>query len=146
MRPVPPMRRSRGEMLPLMDMIFLLLVVFIFQIVQMRPDFGISVELPDVGEKPERTALEQEVQTVTVSITADNQLHVNEAAVAPAELVEAVRARAAGADNEHIHIILRGDEKADYGRIMELFTLLRQDKLQKIIFDVDANETDNPRP
>lgn len=146
MKPVPAMRRARGQMLPLMDMIFLLLVTFIFQIVQMRPDFGISVELPDVGEKPAKPAVEPESKTVTVSVTADNALHVNADAVQPEQLVGAIRRHAEGIADENIHIILRGDQRADYGHIMELFTLLRRNSLKKVIFDVDVTETEESSP
>ena len=76
MKPIPPRIKANGEMLPLMDMIFLLLVIFIFMIVQMRPNFGVSIELPDIGKK-ELTKQKEKSITITVAVTKDSKIFVN---------------------------------------------------------------------
>ena len=143
MRQVPAIHRARGEMLPLMDMIFLLLVLFIFMIVQMRPDFGIAVELPDVGEEELVATPEQQANTVTVSVTTANELFVNKEAVALEDLAEVVRRAAEGAADEKISVVLRGDTQADYGRMVELFTVLRKNNLNNVVFDVEPKKDES---
>lgn len=134
-------KRATAEMLPLMDMIFLLLVLFIFMIVQMRPDFGISVELPQIGEQemsaPEET--EEELSTVTVSVLEDGNLYVNETITELDNLPANVMQAAAAAAPESVSVILRGDRRADYGIMIDLFNRLQKQGLNKIVFDVETS-------
>ena len=46
-------------------------------IVQMRPNFGVSVELPDIG-KSELTEQKEKSVTVTVAVTKESKVFVNE--------------------------------------------------------------------
>ena len=138
MKPVPPVKSSPGQMLPLMDVVFLLLTVFIFMIAQMRPDFGISVELPDVRREQITPPKPVEKKTVVVSVTRDNRIFVEDQAVALPRLASAIRTRLGSRPARDATVILRGDEKADYGRMIELFTILRKNELKDVLFDVDV--------
>jgi len=139
MKPIPPRRKAHGEMLPLMDMIFLLLVIFIFMIVQMRPNFGVSVELPDIG-KSELTDNKDKSVVVTVSVTKDSKVYINEAEAALSHVMTKVNAIAKGADKKDLAIILRGDKGANYGQMMKLFTLFRENSINEILFDVNPEK------
>jgi len=139
MKPIPPRRKAHGEMLPLMDMIFLLLVIFIFMIVQMRPNFGVSVELPDIG-KSELTDNKDKSVVVTVSVTKDSKVYINEAEAALSHVKTKVNAIAKGADKKDLAIILRGDKGANYGQMMKLFTLFRENSINEILFDVNPEK------
>lgn len=140
MKQLPKMKTSHGQLLPLMDMIFLLLVLFIFMIVQMRPNFGIEVELPDVGEKSTNEHPDEQKTPLTISVTSKNKVYLNENTVPIAQLPEKVKGYAGKKTDEGIQIILRGDENADYGTIMEVFTTLRQHQWKDIYFDIEKKE------
>ena len=139
MKPIPPRRKAHGEMLPLMDMIFLLLVIFIFMIVQMRPNFGVSVELPDIG-KTELTDQKEKSVTVTVAVTKDNKIFVNQTECLVKQVINKVDSIAKGANKKDISIILRGDKGANYGQVMKLFTIFRENKINEILLDINPTK------
>ena len=126
-------------MLPLMDMIFLLLVIFIFMIVQMRPNFGVSVELPDIG-KTELTDQKEKSVTVTVAVTKDNKIFVNQTECLVKQVINKVDSIAKGANKKDISIILRGDKGANYGQVMKLFTIFRENKINEILLDINPTK------
>ncbi len=136
MKPVPQPKRSSFEMLPLMDMIFLLLVVFIFMIVQMRPNFGISIELPDVGVKQPETPKQK--TTVTISVSSDNSLFVNSTKCQFDQLHSVIVSQSKNVPVEDLSVILSGDKGADYGEIMKVFSILRENNISDILFDVNS--------
>jgi len=126
-------------MLPLMDMIFLLLVVFIFMIVQMRPNFGVSVELPDIGKK-EISDTKPKAVTVTVSVTKDNKVFVNKKESDQSLVIADIKALTQNSEKKDIAIILRGDKGANYGQMMKLFALFRENQINDILFDVNPDK------
>ncbi len=138
MKQIQKPKKANGEMLPLMDMIFLLLVVFIFMIIQMRPNFGVSVELPDIGETaPIGDEVGKEKVSVTIAVTKDNKYFVNEKESSADSLHSDIMAIAKNAESKNIAIILRGDKTADYGNIIKVFSVLRGKGINDILFDVD---------
>lgn len=125
-------------MLPLMDVVFLLLVLFIFMIIRMRPDFGISVTLPEVGKAPAEAKSGKPKKQVTVSVTADNEIYVNRNATDMSSLVPEIKRGAR--PNEDVEIVLKGDRAADYGRALEIFHELRSAGISNVLFDVNERE------
>ncbi len=140
MKNIPPRRRVRVDMLPLMDMIFLLLVLFIFMIVQMRPDFGIGIELPHVGEALVPPSPPAKPATVTISLTRKRELFVNDAKVPRDRLAAAVRAAAGNAPPGRISVVFRADRRVEYGHMIQIFALLRHSGLRDILFDLEPDE------
>ena len=135
MKPIPERRKIHGEMLPLMDMIFLLLVIFIFMIVQMRPNFGVSVELPEIG-KSELTNKKDKSISVTVAVTKESKIFVNAKKCSIEKVMSEINNITKGADKKNVSIILRGDNGANYGEMMKLFALFRSNQINEILFDV----------
>jgi biopolymer transport protein ExbD len=137
---IKPPKRGKGEMLPLMDMIFLLMTTFIFMIIQMRPDYGVAVELPDVGqiEEVKTEKSDKKIQIVTVSIDKDNKFFVNKKEVPTDNVIAEVQSLQK--DGEELSIILKGDKHADYGQVITLFNQMRQAGLKDLMFDVDASK------
>ena len=88
---VPTRKRVRIEMIPLMDMLFLLLVFFMYAMLSMAVHRGLPVRLPasDAAEvEPEAT--------LTVTVKADGSVFLDREAVPLPELALALKARAAG--------------------------------------------------
>ena len=80
-------RRARIEMLPLIDVVFLLLVFFIYAMLSMVVHRGIEVELPGAA-----SAQTDQRESVTVSIDKDRRLFVEGRETSLSELAARVRA------------------------------------------------------
>ena len=133
---IKPPPKARSEMLPLMDMIFLLMVTFIFMMLQMRPDGGIAVELPDIGEAPTPIENPEKVETVTISIDKDNKVYIDKDETTMDKLVETLQKM----DSESKrNFILKGDKAADYGQVIQIFNTLRVNGFTDVIFDVESS-------
>ena len=76
---------ARVELLPLIDVIFLLLIFFIFVMLKMTMQSSIPVELPQLVESKQQTE-----ELLTITLDADNQIFINEQNSSLAELVEHV--------------------------------------------------------
>ena len=138
MRKIPERKKARTELLALMDMIFLLLVLFIFMLVQTRPNFGIEVTLPEVGEEMiEKVEIKEEEKMLTLSVTDKNKLFLNEKSIEFENMIPEITTFAAGTPLDLVNVILSGDSKADYGFMLNLLTTLRKNKMNKVVFDVN---------
>ncbi|MBW2092144.1 MAG: biopolymer transporter ExbD, partial [Deltaproteobacteria bacterium] len=78
-------KKARIEMLPLIDIVFLLLVFFIYAMLSMTVHQGLRVELPVAV-----TAQADKRDHVNITITRDNQVLVNEIRVSLDDLIEEV--------------------------------------------------------
>jgi len=125
-----------AELLPLMDMIFLLLVIFIFMLVQMRPDFGVSVDLPDIG-KTQKEQIKKE-KIVTISITNTNQVYINDKKVKLNQFQAELNKL--NLKKEKTSFIIKGDKKADYGTMISVFEIMRNNKVNNVIFDINIKK------
>ena len=125
-----------AELLPLMDMIFLLLVIFIFMLVQMRPDFGVSVDLPDIG-KTQKEQIKKE-KIVTISITNTNQVYINDKKVKLNQFQAELNKL--NSNKEKTSFIIKGDKKADYGTMVSVFEIMRNNKINNVIFDINIKK------
>ena len=137
---IEPPKKARSEMLPLMDMIFLLMVTFIFMMLQMRPDGGIAVELPDIGEMPEAPAIEKQekIETVTISIDKDNKVYIDKDETSMEKLISTLQDMNSETKR---NFILKGDKAADYGHVIQIFNSLRVNGFTDVIFDVESSAT-----
>ncbi len=127
-------------MLPLMDVIFMLMVMFIFMLVQMRPDFGMSVELPQVGASTETQEQKEDKKQVWVSVDADEAVFVNKQSVADGPSAAQAVLSTAGCAPEELQVVFKGDQEADFGRIIEVFNALRAVGCTDVLFDVNKGE------
>ena len=80
-------RRVRIEMLPLIDIVFLLLVFFIYAMLSMAVHRGLPVQLPTSSS----SELEKK-SVIAVTITADGAVYMDKQPVTLTELSEALRA------------------------------------------------------
>ena len=76
-------KKARVEMLPLIDVVFLLLVFFIYAMVSMVVHRGIKVDLPQAG-----TAAMERDDFISITLDAENRLFLNAEPIEP-ELVAA---------------------------------------------------------
>ena len=123
-------REARVEMVSLMDVMFLVLVFFVYSIFNMAVHHGLKVDLPSAAgtlEKGER---------VVVTIDAQDALQLNGRPLSQDELVETVK-RLVGVRKE-TPVLISADRKASMGVGIELLARLKSAGVEKASFQVSG--------
>ncbi len=116
---VPTTRKARIEMLPLIDIVFLLLVFFIYAMLSMAVHRSLPVQLP----WSTTAAIDRQAQ-VSVTVRADGSVFVDRQRVPLENLERLLILRAK--DSPKAGVLLFGDRNVSYQR---LFSVL--DRIQK---------------
>lgn len=128
-------RRRRGarlEMTSLMDVMFLVLVFFIYCIFDMAAHKGVKVDLPaatGAAEKGER---------IVITIAADDSLQVNGTPASRESVVRKVRELAAA--DVKWPVLVSGDRKSSLGTGIELLAELKSAGVEKVSFQVNGRQ------
>ena len=109
---------------PFVDVMLVLLVVFMVTAPLLT--IGVKVDLPQA----EAEVIQGNDEPLTVSINDLGQVFVQEAPVEPSELVP--RLKAITGENADIRIFVRGDEKVNYGLVMELMSSINVAGFNKV--------------
>ena len=124
-------RRSRKKAVmseinitPMVDVMLVLLIIFMVAAPMMTA--GVPIDLPQTAanEMPSQT------QPITVAVTPEGVIYVDEDVVAETDLVSTVSARAANGTEDRI--FLRGDTSANYGSVMRVMGILSAAGFTKI--------------
>lgn len=120
---------ARVEMTPIMDVVFLLLVFFVYAFLTMTVQRGVRVNLPRAEGSVGRGQSIQIVLTPTDEILLDGRTPMAlEAAVEAA----ALRHRTVGAP-----VTIRADRAAHVGPALELMAALRAKGVDKVTYQVE---------
>ncbi len=119
-------KKARVEMLPLIDVVFLLLVFFIYAMVSMVMHRGLKVDLPAAG-----TAALETKDYISITIDADNQLYLNAEPTAAEGLPERVAQLRGETDKP---VFIDGDRQADLGLAIELLDNLKKVGIEEVSF------------
>lgn len=134
-KPIP--EDVRIEMIPLLDVIFVLLIVFIFALVQRQAPKGLDVQLPKAtGE----VVPHKEIWVMSVPYSAEPtapQVWWQEQSMALGEL--ALRIREAQPALEQA-VVLSIDERVPHGFVVRLMELLQQEGLTRITWQTQSKE------
>ena len=130
---VPRGRKARIEMLPLIDIVFLLLVFFIYAMLSMAVHRGLPVNLPT-----SRTAEIDKKLILAVTIKADGSIYVDELAVEPAHLVDHLKNRIR--DAEQPGVLLFADRSLDYQTLFQILDQIRQAGISRISLQAEVEE------
>lgn len=124
-------RPPRVEMLPLIDIVFLLLVVFIYTMLSMAVHKGMPVALP-TGEQiqPEKKA------PLSVTVTQAGEIFVNKKPVA-LERLRSVLVDHPDVDS-HSGVLLFADRRVAYQQLFEVLDRIRQAGLHRISLQADT--------
>ena len=121
------------NMTPLVDVMLVLLIIFMVTIPVMK--HAIDVDLPRASSTPQVTQAEM----LLLSVNAQGQYFLNEAAVDEGALAERFKALAAKEPQPELHI--RGDRNVRYERVAQAMAAAQQAGLRKIAFI-----TEPPKP
>lgn len=121
-------RKARVEMLPLIDVVFLLLVFFIYAMLSMVVHHGLRVELPIAS-----TSEVDRNEYVSITITKDNSLFVRKERVELSGLIEKVMEHAD--KKTDIPVFINGDRRADIGIAIGVLDLLKSVGIKDVSFE-----------
>ena len=130
---LPARRKSRIEMIPLIDIVFLLLVVFIYTMLSMAVHRGLQVALPTSAT----TEIEKNL-VLSVSIDRSGAVYVDREPVELEELTRALTARAEGQDNPGV--LLFADKEVDYQDLFRVLDRIKLAGLHKISLQAEGND------
>ena len=129
-------RRRRGvrlEMTALLDVMFLVLVFFIYSIFDMTMHRGVKVDLP--GAK----GAEEKGDRVVVTILPDDSLQLDGEPMTRPDLVARVAALVAETDGtERPSVIVSGDRSASLGTGIALLAELKAAGVERVSFQVSG--------
>ena len=128
-------RRRRGvrlEMTSLMDVMFLVLVFFIYCIFDMSVHKGLKVDLPAADGSMERG------ERIVVTIAADDSMQFNGMPMTRDEIVG--RFKELKGFKMDFPILISGDRKSSLGTGIELLSELKAAGFEKVTFQVDGEK------
>ena len=119
--------RARIEIVPLIDVVFLLLVFFVYAMLSMVVYRGVRVELPSAA------GITEELKTIIIAISADNQISVDGEVM---QIPDAIDMAAEKARDTDFPVLISGDMTADLGVAIELLDGLRKADVGSVSFQV----------
>ncbi len=121
-------RKARIEMLPLIDVMFLILVFFIYSIFSMSVHKGLKVDLPTAKGEVEVGEL------CTITLTKDNKLYLNKVEMEMDQI--SAKAIASWKQNQ-VPVLIKADKAAEIGNGIKLLGLLKVGGVERVSFQVE---------
>jgi biopolymer transport protein ExbD len=107
---------------PMVDLIFLLLVVFIVSMMYMTQSYSVPVDVPQGSGAVVRN------QAVDVAIKANGEIYWQSDKVTPEEL--AAKAKKEVSEDQNVPVIIRADHSVSYGRVVGVMEILKKSGLR----------------
>lgn len=124
-------RKARIEMLPLMDVMFLILVFFIYSVFSMSVHRGLKVDLPSAK------GTHQKGDPTLITLAADSTLYLNKQ---PMPLDDLVRATVALWRENAAPVLISADRAAPLGTGIELLGKLKSGGVERVAFQVSGDK------
>jgi len=130
-------RKARVEFLPLIDVVFLLLVFFVYAMLAMVVHRGIEVALPTGGT----TQISQQ-DYVNITLDASNQISVNGQPATLQTLVPQVQQalKQLPVSQTDAPIFIAGDQAADLGMALKILDQLRAAQYTQVSFELEQQQ------
>ncbi|RWX42886.1 biopolymer transport protein ExbD [Candidatus Electrothrix aarhusensis] len=129
----------RVEMLPLIDIVFLLLVFFIYAMLSMAVHHGQQVDLPESS-----TAGLETTEAISITIQAKDgglKIFVNEEQVKLPQLEELLERKKTGSQNKEPDVQIFADKSVSYQGLFQVLDRVRQAGLTHISLQAEAETT-----
>ena len=130
-----PRRKNRSprlEMTSLMDVMFLVLVFFIYCIFDMAVHKGLKVDLPNAAGADEKG------ERIVITIKADDSIQLNGMDLTKAEVL--ARIKELNAVKMKLPVLISGDRKSSLGVGIELLSDLKAAGVEKASFQVSGQK------
>lgn len=123
--------QTRLEMTSLMDVMFLVLVFFIYCIFDMAVHKGLKVDLPNAAGADEKG------ERVVITITADDAIQLNGMEMRKEDVI--ARVKDLNAVKMKFPVLISGDRKSSLGVGIELLADLKAAGVEKASFQVSGD-------
>ena len=123
-------RGARLEMTSLMDVMFLVLVFFIYCIFDMAVHKGLKVDLPNAAGADEKG------ERIVVTIKADDTMQLNGMSMSREEVIS--RVRELNKVKMNLPVLISGDRRSSLGVGIELLSALKAAGVEKASFQVSG--------
>lgn len=134
LRPMQNEREPHIMIIPMIDIIFFLLVFFMMSMLSMTVEHSVPLQLPQAA-----TAALQTEASLTVGVTADGRIFVEEEPVSRADFSR--RMAAERERNPDVNVVLRADEDARHADVLFVLDGLRSAGISRIGIAADSGET-----
>jgi biopolymer transport protein ExbD len=119
-------RKARIEILPLIDIVFLLLVFFIYAMLSMAVHRGVPVRLPDSS-----TAGIEKESLLSITIRESGEVLVDKERIPIEDLARSLKLRAGQEASQGIHLF--ADKEVSYQLIIEVLDQIRAADLSTVV-------------
>jgi biopolymer transport protein TolR len=125
---------SEINVTPMVDVMLVLLIIFMVSAPLLT--VGVPLDLPQSQAK----SLDQDKEPLTVSVTVDGKVFLQNAEIGVEELVPKLKAvtEARGGADERIYV--RGDRKVDYGTVMKIMGRLSGAGFHRVALVTDVEQ------
>ena len=127
-------KNPRIEMLPLIDVVFLLLVFFIYAMLSMAVHRGLPVVLPSSS-----TAKIDKKLVLSVSIKTDGTIYIDKHQVTLEDLAEALKVRAGHETDPGV--LLFADRDISYQKLFKILDQIQTAGIQRISLQAESEKT-----
>lgn len=134
LRPMQNEREPHIMIITMIDIIFFLLVFFMMSMLSMTVEHSVPLQLPQAA-----TAALQTEASLTVGVTADGRIFVEEEPVSRADFSR--RMAAERERNPDVNVVLRADEDARHADVLFVLDGLRSAGISRIGIAADPGET-----
>jgi biopolymer transport protein ExbD len=127
-------KRARIEMLPMIDIVFLLLVFFIYAMLSMAVHRGLPVNLPS-----SKTVKVDKKLILAVTLKADGSIFIDKEPVEADRVTSVLQAKAEG--QEQPGVLLFADSGITYQSLFDVLDRIRQAGLNRISLQAELDES-----
>ena len=121
-------RKIRVEMTPLLDIVFLLLVFFIYAMLSMAINRGMIMQLPESST----SHINDQESQIAVNILENGDIFINNTKTTIEGLPDLISNLANGIPNEQKTIQVFGDANISYQRLFDVLDAIRRSNLYRI--------------
>lgn len=125
--------RARVEMTPLMDVVFLLLVFFIYSMLVMAVHRALPLNLPASSQAETRREL-----GLSLSVTSGGELFLDQEAVTPNELMARLREKRSQSGDEEVSLEVFADGELSYRDLYKVLDMIRAAGVSKITLQANG--------
>jgi len=127
-------KKARIEMLPLIDIVFLLLVFFIYAMLSMAVHRGLPVVLPTSSS----AKIDKEL-VLSVTVKSDRTIYVDKERIPFDDLASVLRTKTASASEPGV--LLFADRGLPYQRLFQVLDQIRMAGIHRISLQAEAEKT-----
>lgn len=127
--------RPRLEIIPFIDVMFFLLATFMMVSLSMIKNEGVPVNLPSAAT----SAAEERRSSTTVTVTESGDIYLDKEMLSLEGLKGELRKLKA--ENSDLKVFINGDEKADFGRGIEILDEVRSIGIKKVAIQTKRKQS-----